>query len=108
MLRDFEIPSPAHPMTVSVYLDYHQKATFLFVINESPVRAGEFRATRWEWKKRGRLVGSRKKGPRAEHFDGFFDNKRLSKILRGAGGSDGEKEERKTLTRNSPAARLAF
>ena len=36
--RDFEIPSPAHPMTAPVYLDYHQKATFLFVINGSPVR----------------------------------------------------------------------
>ena len=36
--RDFEIPSSAHPMTAPVYLDYHQKATFLFVINGSPVR----------------------------------------------------------------------
>ena len=36
--RDFEIPSPVHPMTTPVYLDYHQKATFLFVINGSPVR----------------------------------------------------------------------
>ncbi len=62
----------------------------------------EKRGVRWEMDVEWEVPGEvgRKKGPRAEHFDGFFDNKRLSEILRGAGGSDGEKEERKTACPN--------
>ena len=103
-------------MTAPVYLDYHQKAIFLFVINGSPVRpensgrpVGNGKAARWRRLERGSIrwglgvewdvlgeVRRKMRPPPAEHFSGPFNNTILPTRRHNFKGIRREKDKMKT------------